>query len=220
MPLLRPSDIAKSLGMTSRHVHRIAAAKRFPGQRMTKGGQLRFFDCPALRREIQRLSAAKSASSERTRRKIELAKLGAKITAGRVAYRRAFGELSRVERWEVKDLLRDFRNPRKEIDRQYTERLGLTPAQLAVVNWELDGTWRDTWRRLGKWARAQTRRIDRLSDGEEELLHRELKRREGAANGLIGRDAEGEVRMRELKSIQDLSAAIAQRFPWLTGRKD
>ena len=171
MPLLRPSDIAKSLGMTSRHVHRIAAAKRFPGQRMTKGGQLRFFDCPALRREIKRRSAAKSASSDRTRRKIELANLGAKITAGRVAHRRAFGGLSRAERREVKILLLDFRNPRKQIDRQFLGRLGLTPAQLIVVNWELDRM----WHRGNKWACAQMRRIDRLETGEGEMLLRELK---------------------------------------------
>ena len=192
MPLLRPSDIAKSLGMTSRHVHRIAAAKRFPGQRMTKGGQLRFFDCPALRREIKRRSAAKSASIDRTRRKIELAKLGAKITAGRVAHRRAFGELDRVERREVKDLLRDFRNPRKEIGRQYLDKFGLTPAQLVVVNWELDRM----WRRLNKWACAQMRRIDRLEAGEGEML------------------------LGELKPLLELAAALKLKFARSGGRKN
>ncbi len=171
MPLLRPSDIAKLLRVTPRHVHRLADAQRLPGQRKTKGGQLRFIDCPALHRELKRLSAAKAASTERTQNRRLLSTLTAEITAKRIAYRRAFREMNRAERREVKDVIRDQRNPRKEIEYRYLDKIGFTPQQLIVVK-------RDIWPLLhpcAKWACTALRRIDQMEERELKMILRDSK---------------------------------------------
>jgi excisionase family DNA binding protein len=99
--LLMPAEVAAKLGVTVGHLRRLAKATRLPGQRVSKGGQMRFQDCAALQRYIENRPFKKRGSLARTRVKslppIRVGRDG-KVPPHLFVYRKL---LHRLGQWQI-----------------------------------------------------------------------------------------------------------------------
>jgi hypothetical protein len=64
---LKPAAVAREMLVSVGQLRRVAKAQRIPGSRKTKGGQLRFRDCPALRTYLKDWLFKKVTSKNRPR---------------------------------------------------------------------------------------------------------------------------------------------------------